>query len=125
MKARHIALALSFALLASALARPSHKSTRDPGWPPAFATCSSVTPGATTITVGFGGANTTDEDVTISATPGVFSVLPKHVTVPAYQNYVTFSATISSSATGSFTVSAENDLGSVSSESYTLLPPTR
>ncbi len=125
MKARLTILVLSLIVFASAKAPwPSSQSIRHPDWPPAFVYSSSSVPGGTTITVNFDGSNATDEDVAITATSGVFSSLPSSVTVPANQNYLSFSATISSSASGSFVLTATNALGSKNSQTY-YLPPDR
>lgn len=125
MKARLTILVLSLIVFASAKTlSPACRLSHSLDWPPSFVVSSSSAPGATTITVNFGGSNSTDENVAITATPGVFSSLPSTVTVPANQSYVTFSATISSSASGSFVVTATNALGSKDSQTY-YLPPAR
>lgn len=55
-------------------------------------------------------AATTDAQVVaISATSGFFSSIPTQVTVPANSDNVTFSATISSSASGNGTVTATSN----------------
>jgi hypothetical protein len=125
MKARLTILVLSLIVVASAKApSATAQPTQNPTWPPTFVGSSSSAPGSTTITVTFDGTNATDEDVAITATSGMFSSIPSSVTVPANQNYVSFSATISSSASGSFVVTATNALGSVNSQTY-YLPPAR
>jgi hypothetical protein len=120
MKARLTYLFSVISLVFATAVTPSiAASRRDPGWPPVYTTSSSPVAGqSVTITITFGGSNSTDETVDLSSSANVFTNLPSQVVQHAGQTSVQFTATVASNATGSYYVTASNSVGSAMSATY-------